>query len=330
MQFKVGTEAYSILSDPEQRRKYDQYGWSVFEQNTGAGPFGGFGFGDFSDFEDIFGDLFSTFFGGAGGRRTSRGRIGRDLRYDLEISFEEAAFGAEKRIQITRRVMCDECEGSGAARGTAAETCPQCRGSGQIGIQQGFFTITRTCNVCGGKGRVVKNRCKPCEGQGLREVQSEINVKVPAGIDNGQRLKLRGEGEAGIQGGPSGDLYVQVAVKTHPVFERNEADIICEIPISYAVAALGGEIDVPTLEGISELKIPAGTPSGKIFRLRGKGIPVLGSNRRGDEHVRVFVAVPKKISEKHRELLENLRELEKKEGASFSKGIFEKVKGIFN
>lgn len=330
-QFKEATEAYSVLSDPDQRRKYDQYGWGAFEQGAGAGPFGGFGFGgDFSEFEDIFGDLFSSFFGGTSGRRSTRGRAGRDLRYDLEISFEEAAFGAEKRIQVARRVLCDECEGSGAARGSSPETCPQCRGAGQVGIQQGFFTIARTCNVCGGAGRVVKNPCKTCSGRGLKEVQSEINVKIPPGIDNGQRLKLRGEGEAGMQGGPSGDLYVQIAVQAHPVFERNEADLICEVPISYAVAALGAEIDVPTLEGETKLKIPPGTPSGKVFRLRGKGIQVLGSNRRGDEHVRVFVAVPRKVSDKHREILEKLREIEEKEGAHFARGIFEKVKDIFS
>lgn len=330
--FKEATEAYSILSNPETRQKYDQFGHGAFEQNAGFRGFEGFS-GDFSGFEDIFGDsffgdVFGSFFGAQGGKR-SRGRSGRDLMYELEISFEEAAFGAEKEIRIGRRVLCDTCEGSGAQKGSKAEQCTQCRGSGQVRIQQGFFTISRTCTVCGGTGHIIKNPCQVCSGSGLKVVESRINVKIPAGIDHGQRLKLRGEGEAGTAGGTSGDLYVQVSVRKHPLFERHEQDIICEIPVSFTTAALGDEIDVPTLEGQVKMKIPAGTPSGKIFRLRGKGVPVLGSNQKGDQHVRVFVDVPKKLSAEKRALLDELKKLEAKEPSSEMKGFFDKVKNMF-
>ena len=325
--FKEATEAYSIISDADNRRKYDQFGHAAFQQ----GGRGGFtDFGDFSGFEDIFGDLFSSFFGGAvaGGRR-SRGRAGRDLRYDLELTFEEAVFGVEKNVTLSRRVSCETCSGSGAAAGHSPETCKHCGGSGQVGVQQGFFTITRTCNICNGSGKVIRNPCADCRGAGLRAVEGKLNVKIPPGIDNGQRLKLKGEGEAGSGGGPSGDLYVHIAVKDHPIFERQESEIICEVPISYSTAALGDEIDVPTLEGTVKMKIPAGTQSGKIFRLRSKGAPIIGTNRRGDEHVRVVVKVPKKLSEEHRKTLEKLREAESRDVESETKSFFDKVKSLF-
>ncbi len=325
--FKEATEAYSVLSDAEQRRKYDQFGHAAFD-HTAHGGFGGFeGFGDFSGFEDIFGDLFSSFFGGSFTR--SRGRGGRDLRYDLEISFEEAVFGTEKEIAVSRRVLCDHCDGSGCKKGHHPETCPQCGGSGQIRIQQGFFAIGRTCHVCGGAGQHIKHPCETCSGTGLKAVSSKIKVKIPAGIDNGQRLKLRGEGESGMGGGPAGDLYVQVSVKKHPFFERQEYELICEVPISYATAALGAEIEVPTLEGKTTLKIPSGTPSGKVFRLKNQGVQYLGEMRRGDLHIRVYVEVPKRVSAARRELLEKLQTLEKEEGESDSKGFFGKVKEMF-
>ena len=329
--FKEATEAYTILSDADKRAQYDQFGHAAF-QNMGAGggfdPFGA----DFSGFEDIFGDLFGAFFGGAmggGGRRRTRGRAGRDLRYDLEIEFEEAAFGAEKEIKIPRRVPCEACQGSGAAKGSKAESCSECRGSGQIRVQQGFFTISRTCHVCGGQGQVIRTPCESCAGAGSREKEGKINVKIPAGIDDGQRLKLRGEGEAGSGGGPSGDLYVQIAVKKHPIFERQESEIICEVPITYSAAVLGAELEVPTLEGKTKLKIPAGTPSGKVFRLKNKGIQVIGTNRRGDEHVRVAILVPKRVSDERRKLLEKLKEIDEKDLQEESKGFFDKMKDIF-
>ncbi len=331
--FKEATEAYSVLSDAESRAKYDRFGHAAFEQGGGAGGF----HGDFAGFEDIFGDIFGTFFGGAmggaGGRSRGRGRAGNDLRYELEITFEEAAFGCEKEIAIGRRVSCEGCEGSGAAKGSGRDRCSQCQGSGQIRIQQGFFTLARNCSNCGGTGEVIKNPCTDCSGSGSKVKQSRLKVKVPAGVDNGQRLKMRGEGEAGSGGGPSGDLYVEMAVREHAIFERHESDIVCDFPVSYSAAVLGAEVEVPGLEGRMKLKIPPGTPSGKMFRMKGKGIPVLGSNpqRRGDQHVRVSVHVPKKISDKERELLEKLAEIqgtEVEDGAN--KGFFEKVKDIFS
>jgi molecular chaperone DnaJ len=326
--FKEATEAYSILSDPEAKQKFDQFGYAAFEQRGGGGGFEGFS-GDFSGFEDIFGDLFGSFFGGAaGGRQGSRGRAGRDLRYDIEISFEEAAFGSEKEIKLQRRVPCETCSGSGAAKGSSAETCTECRGAGQVRMQQGFFTLSRTCHVCNGAGKVIKNPCGSCSGSGLKAKEAKISVKIPAGIDDGQRLKLRGEGEAGSGGGPAGDLYVQVGVKKHEIFERQESEIICEVPLSFSDASLGAEIEVPTLEGRSKVKIPAGTTSGKIFRLKGKGIQILGTNRRGDQHVRVLIEVPKKISEERRALLMKLKELDEKEHGD--QGFFGKVKGMFS
>lgn len=327
--FKEATEAYSVLSDSEQRVKYDQFGHAAFQQG------GGFqGFGDFSGFEDIFGDIFSSFFGGAfggqgQGTRRSRGRAGRDLKYNLNIEFEEAVFGCEKTIQVARRNTCDACGGSGSEAGSGTETCSTCAGRGQIRHQQGFFTISRTCHSCEGSGQVVKNPCKGCTGSGYKNGSATLSVKVPAGIDFGQRLKLKGEGEGGTLGGPSGDLYVEIGIKEHPFFKREESELFCEITVPYSVAVLGDEIDVPTLEGNVKMKIPAGSPSGKIFRLKNRGVQILGTARRGDQHVKVNIHVPKKISDKHRELLEELKEIESKSQKDESKGIFDKVKDIF-
>jgi len=321
--FKEATDAYSILSNPDQRSKYDQFGHAAFEQGRGGFQ----DFGDFSGFEDIFGDIFSSFFGGSGGGRAGV-RGGRDLRYDLEVTFEEAAFGVEKNIKVDRQDRCDVCSGSGAVPGSSAETCPTCGGVGQTRVQQGFFTIARTCSSCGGAGKIIKDPCKTCHGSGTKRIKHSIKVKVPAGIDHGQRLKIRGEGEPG-QGGPAGDLYVQIFVKDHVFFHRENTEIICEFPISYSTAVLGGEVEVPTLDGVSTMKIPAGTQSGKIFRLRSKGVPVLGSSRRGDQHVKVFIDVPKKISEEKRRILEQLQEAEAKEPALNEKGFFDKVKNMF-
>lgn len=326
--FKEATEAYSVLSDPEKRTKYDQFGHAAFSQ--GGQGFSGFEFGDFSGFEDIFGDIFGAFFGGAAGGRRSRGRAGQDLKYNLEVSFEEAVFGVEKEVEIGRRVSCGSCSGSGCAAGSSRETCQQCRGQGQVGVQQGFFTITRPCPVCSGSGEIVRNPCGTCRGTGLKLAQSKIKVKVPAGIDNGQRLKLRGEGEPGSGGGPNGDLYVQVVVREHQLFQRQESEIICDLPVSFVTASLGDEIEVPTLEGKVKMKIPAGTQSGKVFRLKGKGVPVLGSNRRGDQHVRIHVRVPKKLSAEQKKVLEKFRELDTDNYDPDSKGFFEKVRELFS
>lgn len=325
--FKEASEAYSVLSDSENRQRYDQFG------HAGLGQ-GGFNAGDFGNFEDLFGDIFGAFFGGASGGRQregrTRGKPGRDLRYDLEITFEEAIFGTEKEIELGRRIHCDTCSGSGAAPGSGSENCRTCGGAGQVRMQQGFFTIQRTCHTCNGAGQVVKKPCEKCNGSGTRIAKSKINVKIPAGIDNGQRLKLRGEGEAGTAGGSNGDLYVQIAVKPHAVFQRQESELICDVGIPYTVAVLGSEIDVPTLEGSIKMKVPAGTPSGKIFRLKNRGIKILGSNSRGDQHVRVHITVPSKVTSEHREALQKLGEIEGSQmDSEQQKGFFEKVRDIF-
>lgn len=320
--FKEATEAYSVLSDSENRARYDQFGHAAFEQGgAGFDPFGAF-----ENFDDLFGDIFGSFFGGGRVRRT-RGQAGSDLRYDLEIDFEQAVFGGEHQITIQRRVLCEECDGTGAATGTKPETCGTCGGQGQLRIQQGFFTISRTCHVCGGTGRTVGTPCGACRGNGRKLTSANINVKIPAGIDHGQRLKLRGEGEAGVAGGPAGDLYVVIAVRPHKFFQRQESEIICDLPISYTTAVLGAELEVPTLEGTVQLKIPAGTPTGKVFRLRNRGVPIIGTNRRGDQHVRIEIVVPRKISEEQRGVLEQLREIEQREGGQ--KGFIGMVKSMF-
>lgn len=326
--FKEATEAYSVLSDDANRQRYDQMGHDAFVRSGGAGG-GGFGAGGFEGFEDIFGDIFSQFFGGSTGGRSSRGQAGNDLRYDMQISFEEAAFGIEKEIDISRRQHCDDCEGTGAKPGTSVESCKDCGGTGQVRMQQGFFTISRTCGRCKGSGQTISDPCRGCGGAGLKAVKSKLKVTIPAGIDHGQRLKLRGEGEAGSAGGPAGDLYVVVAVKEHAFFERHQSDVICEVKIPYTTAVLGAEIKVPTLRGEVSLKIPAGTPSGKIFRLKNKGIPILGTEQVGDQHVRVALIVPKKISEDHRSLLEELRDVEKADTSAEGRGFFDKVKEMF-
>ena len=328
--FKEASEAYSALSDASNRKKYDQFGHAAFEQGGG----GGFNAGGFEGFEDVFGDIFSSFFGGsAGGSRGSsatRAQAGADLLYELEVDFNEAAFGTKKEIQIAKRVTCDTCSGSGAKPGTSPAKCGQCNGSGQQTIQQGFFSVSRPCGSCRGQGQIIKSPCTDCRGGGLRSKKSKISVNVPAGIDEGQRLKLRGEGEAGKFGGPSGNLYVGINIKPHSLFEREDTEVICQIPIPYTTAALGAEIEVPTLEGSTTLKVPAGTQSGHVFRLKNMGIQKIGSNRRGDQHVQVRVKVPKKISDEHKVILESLKGCEKEDFENESKGFFDKVKQMFN
>jgi len=327
--FKELSEAYQILSDQEKRTRYDRFGHAAFEQGGGPGGFqGGF---DFSgNFEDLFGDIFGDIFGGGGsrgGRR--RARRGEDLSYSMEVSFEEAAFGAEKTISVPRAVTCETCQGKGAKPGTTAKTCGMCRGSGQVRFQQGFFTVARTCNQCGGQGSVVTDPCEVCRGTGATRKTSTLQVKIPAGVDNGARLKLRGEGESAPGGGAPGDLYILIHVREHPLFKRQDTTVICDIPISFPHAALGTEIEVPTLEGKIKLKIPAGTQSGNVFRLRGKGIQDLQSSGRGDQLVRVMVETPKKLSARQRELLEEFARLDGADVHPMSKGFFEKVKELF-
>ena len=325
--FKELTEAYQVLSNEETRARYDRFGHSAFS--------GGFdGFGDMGSFaEEIFGDLFGAFFGGTsrGGRSAKRQRTGRDLRYNLTITLEEAAHGAEKRIKIKKPVPCTSCNGTGCKEGSAPRPCGQCAGSGQVRIQQGFFTISRPCTTCGAKGTVISDPCVKCSGSGSFQREKELSVQVPAGIDTGLQLKLRGEGEDIGEVGPPGDLYVEITIKPHNIFHRQDSEIVCEVPISYAQAVLGGEIEVPTLEGPVNLKIPAGTESGKVFRLRGKGILDMRTGRKGDQHVRTFVYVPKQVSDRQKELLAELLTVEGKTPAAGEGGrsFFDKVKEFF-
>ncbi|MCB0343899.1 MAG: molecular chaperone DnaJ [Bdellovibrionales bacterium] len=319
--FKEATEAYSVLSNADNRRKYDQFGHAAFSSGGGAG------FSDFSGFEDIFGDIFGAFFGTGG---AARARSGRDLRYNLEITLEEAASGIEKNIVFSRATSCGDCGGNGAAKGTSPETCKQCNGAGQVRMQQGFFAVSRTCPVCSGRGQIVVKPCSSCSGSGRVSSETELSVKIPAGIDEGQRLKLRGEGEAAPGGGMAGDLYIVISIQPHKVFVRQDSEIICEVPITYSQAVLGGDTMVPTLDGEINMKIPPGTPTGKTFRLKGKGIVDMHSGRRGDQHVRTYIHVPTNLTDRQRELLEELSGIEGTPAANDSRTFFDKVKDLFD
>lgn len=321
--FKEVSEAYQILSDADRRSQYDRFGHAAFEQGAGGFDFAGAGF------EDVIGDLFGDFFGGGRGRARRGARRGEDLRYDLEIAFEEAVFGTEKVIQVPRLSRCDSCGGTGSRGGTPRSTCPSCRGAGQVRFQQGFFTIAKTCGECGGQGTVVKDACRACGGAGVTQTSQALSVKIPGGVETGSRLKLRGEGEAGRGGGPPGDLYVVIGVRDHPLFSRQDVDIVCDVPVTFPQAALGAEIEVPTLEGKVRMKIAAGTQSGAVFRLRGKGAPSLRGGGRGDQLVRVLIETPRKLTARQRELLEEFARSSGDEVNPISKGFFEKVKEIF-
>src|SRR5438105_11330188 len=321
--FKELAEAYQVLCDPERRTMYNRFGHAAFEQGGGVG---GFEFG--AGFEDILGDLFGDFFGTGRTRGRTRARRGQDLRYDLEVSFEEAAFGCEKTIAVPRLSTCETCRGRGAKPGTAPRACPQCRGSGQVRFQQGFFSIAKTCGHCNGQGTIIANPCPSCEGSGVQRRTHQLNIKVPPGVDGGSRLKLRGEGEAGPNAGTPGDLYVVLSVREHPLFVREGNDVVCEVPLSFAQAALGVEIEVPAGEGKAGGKIPAGTQSGQVFTLKGRGIPDLNGYGRGDEVIRVVVETPRKLSPRQRELLEEFARLSGEEVHPLSKSFLEKVKSM--
>jgi len=300
--FKEAKEAYEVLSEPQKRSAYDQFGHAGVDggQGFGAGA-GGFGGASFSD---IFGDVFGDIFGGArgpGGQRVSRGA---DLRYNLELSLEEAVHGTAVKIRVPSLTNCASCGGSGARKGSSPKVCSTCHGAGQVRMQQGFFSVQQTCPSCRGKGQVIEDPCPACRGQGRVQEHKTLSVKVPPGVDTGDRIRLAGEGEAGEHGGPAGDLYVQVAVKPHPIFTRDAADLSCDVPIPFSAAALGGELEVPTLDGKVMLKIPEGTQSGRVFRLRAKGVQPVRGGPLGDLKCRVFVETPVNLTPRQKELLE--------------------------
>jgi molecular chaperone DnaJ len=318
--FKEINEAYSVLSDPEKRATYDRYG-SV----EGIRDFAGFSTSPFgSTFGSLFEDLFDGFFGTTS--RRPRPQRGADLRYDLEIDLLEVATGAEKEITIPRHETCSSCGGSGSRRGTQPSVCPHCRGTGQIRYSQGFFSIGQTCGRCRGEGRIITDPCPSCSGEGRVRVERRISVRIPPGVESGTRLRIAGEGECGFNGGPRGDLYVQLEVLPHPVFGREGNDLVCEVPIPYTTAVLGGEVEVPTLQGPHRLYIPPGTQPGKSFRLKGKGLPSLRGHGRGDLQVRLTIKVPTRLTVRERELLEELSRLEAGAGEEEHKGIFDRLR----
>ncbi|QJD72087.1 molecular chaperone DnaJ [Marinobacterium sp. LSUCC0821] len=327
LKFKEINEAYEVLSDAQKKAAYDQFGHAGVNGQGGMGG-GGFegGFGDI--FGDVFGDIFG---GGGGGRRRSSVRRGADLRYNLDLSLEEAVRGCEKTLKVPTYVSCETCDGSGAKPGTSAKTCGTCGGAGQVRMQQGFFAVQQTCPSCRGEGKVISDPCGTCHGQGRTQKTKTLQVKIPAGVDTGDRIRLGGEGEAGAHGGPAGDLYVQVSVKDHPIFERDGAHLYCEVPISIVDAALGGELDVPTLDGRVKLKIPAETQTGKMFRLRGKGIKPVRGGSLGDLMVKVVVETPVSLTARQKELLQEFQtetEQHQKHGPK-KHGFFDTVKKFF-
>ena len=337
--FKEVSEAYSVLSDPERRARYDRFG----HQATGPGGQPGADFGDLGNFGDLFGDLFGDIFGGAGGggrrggSRRGRGQRGADLRYNLEIDLEDVLRGCDPSLKIPKMKVCEPCSGSGAAEGSKPKRCDRCEGSGQLFFQQGFFRVNRPCDACGGAGEVIQNPCSSCRGAGRIEGQQTIQVHVPAGVDDGARLRVGGEGEAGVAGGESGDLYVVLLVREHPLFQRDGTNLQIEVPIPFTQAALGAEIEVPTLDGKVQLQVPEGTQSGRLLRLKGKGLPPLQprldpeqlEKMRGDLYVRVFVEVPTKLGARQRELLEEFASISGTDVSPASKGFVDKLRDLF-
>jgi molecular chaperone DnaJ len=327
--FKEAKEAYEILCTPDKRAAYDRFGHAGVDASAAASA-GGAGFG--GNFGDVFGDIFSEIFGGASGRARSNVYRGADLRYNLEITLEEAARGSETKIRIPTLEPCEACHGTGAKPGTQPVQCPTCNGQGQVRIQQGFFSLAQTCPRCSGAGKVVKEPCATCSGQGRVKKQKTLAVKIPPGVDEGDRIRLAGEGEAGVNGGPPGDLYVVIRLKQHAVFSRESNDLHCEMPISFTMAALGGELEIPTLDGTAKIKVPPETQTGKIFRLRGKGIKAVRSNEYGDLFCHVVVETPVSLNARQRELLQELEAINQRDAGKHNpraKSWMDKVKEFF-
>ncbi len=328
--FKEAKEAYEMLSDPSKREAYDRYGHAGVDPNMGAGA----GAGGFGGFSDAFGDIFGDIFGQQGGRRGAGPQVyrGADLRYNLEVTLEQAAHGFDTTIRIPSWSECETCHGSGAKPGTSPVTCPTCAGHGQVRMQQGFFSIQQTCPKCHGSGKIVPTPCPTCSGAGRIKKNKTLEVKIPAGIDDGMRIRSSGNGEPGMNGGPPGDLYVEIRIKPHPVFQRDGDDLHCEIPVSFTKAALGGEVEVPTLNGKASFTLPEGTQSGKTFRLRSKGIKGVRSGYAGDLFCHVVVETPVKLTDRQKELLQEFDQLMTAGGAKHSpqsKSWKDKVKEFF-
>jgi len=325
--FKEAKEAHDILSDERKRAAYDQFGHAGVDGSAGAGAAGAGG----ASFSDAFGDIFGDIFGGGRGGGASRASRGADLRYNLEISLEEAVVGTTAKIRVPTAVACKTCEGSGARKGTKATTCTTCDGHGQVRLQQGFFAIQQTCPRCHGRGEIISDPCGTCQGRGRVQEQKTLSAKVPAGVDTGDRIRLAGEGEAGDSGGPAGDLYIHIKVKEHPIFVRNESDLHCQVPVSFVTAALGGELEVPTLGGRVMVKIPPETQTGKVFRVRGKGVKPVRGGETGDLLCSVYVETPVSLSSKQKDLLRDFEQsLNGGKHNPQAQSWLHKVKGFFD
>jgi molecular chaperone DnaJ len=331
--FKDVNEAYECLKDDQKKAAYDRFGHAAFDGSMGGGPRGGAGYGqgDFaSAFSDVFEDLFGDFMGGRGGAGRSRAQRGSDLRYNLRVTLEEAYKGSQKSISVPTAVACGACNGSGAEGGAEPQTCPTCSGMGKVRAQQGFFTVERTCPTCGGLGQTIKNPCKSCHGAGRVEKERQLSVNIPAGVETGTRIRLAGEGEAGMRGGPAGDLYIFIEVREHALFQRDGVNLFCRVPVSMTTATLGGEVEVPTIEGgRSRVKVPSGAQTGKQMRLRGKGMPALRGAGTGDMLIEIAVETPVNLTSRQRELLREF-EAESKDNNPEGSSFFSKVRNFWD